>query len=184
MNANFVKKGAVVFAVMMFAGQTNTMTGMAESRDVPVRQFSALQGIEARAMTSSELSKIEAKGTFPYGWGTWFADNWIRSNWSKVGNMNFKKDGTPWGGNANTWYSNAKSAGLKTSKDTPTAGAIVVFNLSDNRGHVAIVTKTSKDKKTFDVKEMNYKGWGITSSRTGIKSTDKSVVGFIYNQKK
>lgn len=178
MSVNFVKKVAVVFAVMMFAGQTSTtMTAMAESNDVSVKQFSALPGIKAEAMTSGELSKIEAKGNFTAGYCTWYVDQLVRSNWKL-------KNGTPWKGNAKDWYSNAKAAGYKTGS-SPKAGSIVVYNknVGGGNGHVAYVTKVNK--KDFVVTEMNWtNGLFNTDTRTIKNNAMSNIAGFIYNQKK
>lgn len=174
MNANLVKKGVVVFAVMMFAGQTSTMTVMAESKDVQVSQFSAMQGISTEAMTSGELSKIEAKGNFTAGYCTWYVDQLVRSNWGL-------KTGTPWQGNAKDWYNNAKSFGYKTGS-SPKVGSIVVYNknVGSGYGHVAYVTKVNS--RDFVVTEMNWTyGLFKTDTRT-VKNNASNITGFIYKK--
>ncbi len=80
-----------------------------------------------------------------------------------------------WGGNARNWLANAAALGAKEGR-TPIPGAIVVTDES-RYGHVAVVDSVSKD--SFTVTEMNYKGLGITDTRTiGIASP--VIRGFIY----
>ena len=108
---------------------------------------------------STGLNKYPAHN-FPYGWCTWYVAT---------------KRHVPWGGNAGTWLYHAKAFGAKTGK-TPTVGSIVVTNES-RWGHVAYVEKVKGN--TITVSEMNYKGWGVKSSRT--ISTKSSVIkGYIY----
>jgi surface antigen len=44
-------------------------------------------------------------------------------------------------------------------------------------GHVAVVTKVKGGNVT--IKEMNYKGWAITSSRV-ISARSRKIKGYIY----
>jgi surface antigen len=98
--------------------------------------------------------------SFPWGYCTWYVAT---------------KKYVPWGGNAGTWLYNAKAYGAKTGKK-PKKGAILVTNESWY-GHVAIVEKVSGS--TITVSEMNYKGFGVKSTRT--LSTKSSVIkGYIY----
>ena len=97
---------------------------------------------------------------FPYGYCTWYVAS---------------KKYVPWGGNAGTWLYHAKAYGAKTGK-TPKKGAILVTNESWY-GHVAIVEKV--DGNSITISEMNYKGFGVRSTRT--LSTKSSVIkGYIY----
>jgi len=98
--------------------------------------------------------------SFPYGYCTWYVAS---------------KKYVPWGGNAGTWLYNARAYGVKTGK-TPKAGAIIVTNESWY-GHVGIVTKVKGSNVT--IKEMNYRGYGVVSSRT-ISSKSRVIKGYIY----
>jgi surface antigen/LysM repeat protein len=97
---------------------------------------------------------------FPYGYCTWY-----------VAQHKY----VPWGGNAGTWLYHAKSYGVKTGKN-PKKGAILVTNESWY-GHVAIVTKVNGDQIT--VKEMNYKGFAVESTRT-LSTKSRVIKGYIY----
>ena len=112
----------------------------------------------------SGLKKLEGKAgtghSFPYGYCTWYVA---------------QKRYVPWGGNAGTWLYNAKARGYKTGK-TPKKGSILVTSESW-WGHVAIVEKVKGN--TITVSEMNYKGWGKTSSRT-ISTKNRVIKGYIY----
>jgi len=104
--------------------------------------------------------KSRGRHNFPYGQCTWY-----------VAQHRY----VPWGGNAGTWLYHARAYGAKTGK-TPKVGAIVVTSESWY-GHVAIVTKVKNGSIT--IKEMNYKGWAVVSSRTlSIKS--RKIKGYIY----
>jgi len=97
---------------------------------------------------------------FPYGYCTWY-----------VAQHKY----IPWGGNAGTWLYHARAYGAKTGK-TPKEGAIIVTSESWY-GHVAIVTKVKGDQVT--IKEMNYKGFGVVSTRT-ISAKSRVIKGYIY----
>ncbi len=97
---------------------------------------------------------------FPYGYCTWY-----------VAQHKY----IPWGGNAGTWLYHARAYGAKTGK-TPKEGAIIVTNESWY-GHVGIVTKV--DGNNVTIKEMNYKGFGVVSSRT-ISVKSQVIKGYIY----
>jgi len=97
---------------------------------------------------------------FPYGYCTWY-----------VAQHKY----VPWGGNAGTWLYHARAYGAKTGK-TPKEGAIIVTSESWY-GHVGIVTKVKGNQVT--IKEMNYKGFGIVSSRT-ISAKSSVIKGYIY----
>ncbi len=97
---------------------------------------------------------------FPYGYCTWYVAS---------------KKYVPWGGNAGTWLYNAKAHGAKTGK-SPKKGSIIVTTESWY-GHVGIVTDVKGDKVT--ITEMNYRGFGVVSSRT-ISAKNKVIMGYIY----
>ena len=78
-------------------------------------------------------------------------------------------------GNAGQWIGNARRAGFATG-GSPVPGAIMVTNESWV-GHVAYVESVNGD--TITISEMNYKGWGVRSTRT-IDVNNSAIKGFIY----
>ena len=80
------------------------------------------------------------------------------------------------GGNANQWLTNAKTAGYQTGS-APTVGSVVVTTDSARYGHVAYVESVSND--SFTISEMNYEGFGVVNKRT-ISKNSSTVRGFIY----
>ncbi len=97
---------------------------------------------------------------FPYGYCTWYVSS---------------KKYVPWGGNAGTWLYHARAYGAKTGKK-PKTGAIIVTSESWY-GHVGIVTRVKGNN--VSIKEMNYNGWGVVSSRT-ISAKSRVIKGYIY----
>lgn len=98
---------------------------------------------------------------YPYGWCTYYVAT---------------RRAVPTGfGNGGAWLSSAKRSGWSTGS-TPIPGAIVVTRESW-LGHVAYVESVSGN--SFTISEMNYKGWGITSSRS-MSISDGAIKGFIY----
>ena len=97
---------------------------------------------------------------FPYGQCTWY-----------VAQHKY----VPWGGNAGTWLYHARAYGAKTGKKAK-VGAIMVTSESWY-GHVAIVTKIKGN--SIHIKEMNYKGWAVVSSRV-IAANSRRIKGYIY----
>jgi surface antigen len=97
---------------------------------------------------------------FPWGYCTWYVAQ------SKY---------VPWGGNAGTWLYHARAYGAKTGKK-PKKGAIIVTSESWY-GHVGIVTKVKGSSIT--IREMNYRGFGVESSRT-ISTKNRVIKGYIY----
>ena len=81
-----------------------------------------------------------------------------------------------WSGNAITWLSHAQIAGFPTGY-TPSVGAIMVTSEGGYTGHVAYVEAINGEDIT--ISEMNYNGWGVTSSRT-ISSSYGAIRGYIY----
>jgi len=69
----------------------------------------------------------------------------------------------PFGGNANQWCSNAKSAGFRIGSK-PAAGAIIVYSrLNSSAGHVGKVISYSDG--TMVIRDMNYAGKFIVTER-------------------
>lgn len=100
-------------------------------------------------------------GHFPWGWCTWYVSS---------------KRYVPWMGNAIEWYGNARAMGFAEGQK-PQAGAIMVTRESW-WGHVAYVDSVDADGG-FTVSEMNYKGFGVTSTRH-FSHNPSALVGFIY----
>lgn len=72
-------------------------------------------------------------------------------------------------GNANTWSRYVNTA-------SPSIGDAVVLKEGGSTGHVALVVGVSST--SIGLEEMNYKGYGIISSRT-IPLDYANVVGYI-----
>ena len=98
---------------------------------------------------------------FPYGYCTYYVS---------------QKRTVTWSGNASSWLAAAAADG-KAIGDTPQPGAIMVTSEGGRTGHVAYVEAVSGD--SFTVSEMNYKGFGIVSSRT-ISDSAGFIRGYIY----
>ncbi|HEY8740280.1 MAG TPA: CHAP domain-containing protein [Candidatus Dormibacteraeota bacterium] len=105
---------------------------------------------------------IGGGGHFSFGWCTWYVAT---------------KRYVPWMGNAIEWYGNAAAMGFPEGS-TPRQGAIMVTRES-GWGHVAYVESVDADGKGWTVSEMNFKGFGVVSSRH-ISMGLVPLVGFIY----
>ena len=101
-------------------------------------------------------------GHFSFGWCTWYVST---------------KRYVPWMGNAIEWWPNAAAMGFPEGH-APRAGAIMVTRES-GYGHVAYVEAVDPDGQGWTVSEMNYRGFGVTSSRH-IRMGQVPLVGFIY----
>lgn len=97
------------------------------------------------------LANYDAGNTYDYGYCTWYVKN--RRGASLPNGL----------GNANTWYSRASGFGMAVGS-TPRAGAVGATTRG-SLGHVVYVESVNADG-TVNISEMNYKGWGIQSSRT------------------
>lgn len=73
-------------------------------------------------------------------------------------------------GNADTWTSRAAAQGIPTGY-VPRAGAVGQYGM-----HVVYVTSVNADG-TFNLSEMNYKGYGVVSTRSNVSTSGWS---FIY----
>lgn len=80
-------------------------------------------------------------------------------------------------GNARDWLINAKKAGYETG-NYPLSGSVMVSGESI-WGHVAYVLSVNQNERTFKVKEMNYRGFGVWSERI-INFDYPKIKGFIY----
>lgn len=99
--------------------------------------------------------------TYDYGYCTWYVKN--RRGGSIPNSL----------GNANTWYARAAGSGMAVGS-APRAGAVGTTTRGA-LGHVVYVESVNADG-TVNVSEMNYKGFGITSSRT----TSAAEFNYIY----
>jgi len=133
----------------------------AQNRPVSVRS-KIPRKILPKQKTIAYGGKYKAGHWYPWGWCTYYAAK--------------KRGGVGWSGNAREWLANAKRAGYKTGHKAK-EGAILQTNESWY-GHVAYVEKVYPDN-SFDISEMNYKGFGIISRRH-IKAGDKRIMGFVY----
>jgi len=125
----------------------------------------AIAGQTSTAPYPSAYSPIRMSGggsghRFPYGYCTWYVA---------------QRRYVPWGGNAISWLSNARSSG-KATGSAPRPGAIMVSGES-RWGHVALVESVSGN--SFTISEMNYAGFGKKSTRT-ISTGSRIAKGFIY----
>lgn len=132
----------------------------ASNRDIATRSSSSSRENSFGNYTISTGTGASNNG-YPYGYCTYY----VATRRSVPSNL----------GNAGQWLYNAKSAGFSTGNN-PIAGAIMVSNESWV-GHVAYVE--SVDGDSFTVSEMNYAGFGRTSSRT-ISKDSPVIKGFIY----
>ena len=98
---------------------------------------------------------------YAWGWCTWYA-------------AYRRKVGRNWG-NAKNWLNSARAAGYSTGGE-PSVGAIVVTTESW-WGHLGIVDNVRGD--TITISEMNYKGFGVISSRS-ISKYSSFIRGYIY----
>lgn len=133
--------------------------GKGEDAVQPIRPSNPAAPQEDQQIFSKKYYAYPAH-KFPYGWCTWYVAS---------------RRHVPWGGNAGTWLYHARAYGAATGK-SPKAGSIMVTGES-RWGHVAIVEKVNGDQIT--VSEMNYKGWGVKSSRT-LSAKSSIIKGFIY----
>lgn len=114
----------------------------------------------SRSASVYQVTSSSGPNHFPWGWCTWY-----------VASRRY----VPWSGNAYNWYENAQSYGRPTGR-TPVPGAIMVTGES-GWGHVAYVESVSGN--SFTVSEMNYTGFGMTSTRS-VNVGAGFIRGFIY----
>lgn len=113
-------------------------------------------------------SAVYGSNGYDYGWCTWHAAN-RRQEIGRPIPSNL--------GNAITWLSVARRAGLPTG-DVPQAGAVVYHKDIGGLGHVAYVEKMNDDGSAL-VSDMNYPTWGSVTYRT-ITPDQFGNYGFIY----
>ena len=136
--------------------------------------------------TSSSSSKIVKKWTynanitngFYRGYCTWYVATQVPSIFTYTSDTTQNR---PFGWNASTWYSAAKSAWYTVSK-TPRAGSIVVYSkLRSSAGHVWIVRQYpyNWDSSKMLVEDMNYAWKFVVTQR--VESVNRGeIIWYIY----
>lgn len=126
-----------------------------------LKQLAATQKKKVAGASKVNKTPGSSNNAYPYGWCTYYVATrrYVPVHW----------------GDAKNWLNSARSAGYATGSQ-PAAGAIMVSSESWY-GHVAYVESVSGGMIT--ISEMNYKGWGITSSRT-ISASSSFIRGFVY----
>ncbi len=134
-----------------------------EDRVVAVARDSAPAATPAPSYNDTGKNVAPGANTnaFPYGWCTWYVAS--RKN-------------VTWMGNAGEWLGNAAAQGFATGS-VPAVGSIMV-TAESWWGHVAYVE--SVNGNIITVSEMNYAGWGVTSTRTIDVTRFGALKGFIY----
>lgn len=113
---------------------------------------------------------------FAVGYCTWYAA--IKS----PGIFKYTSDTTQarvFGGNARSWYANAKAAWYRVGQ-TPRVGAIIVYSaLRSSAGHVGIVREYYPDQWKMVIEDMNYAGRYIVTKRW--ENVNRGgIIGYIY----
>ncbi len=143
--------------------------GVAPSEPVAVRTARAESPVASYSSRFAFGSApVYGNNGYDYGWCTWHAAN-RRKEIGRPIPSNL--------GNANTWLSLARAAGIPTGS-TPQAGAVLWHKNIGGLGHVAFVEKDNGDG-TFLVSDMNYPIWGRVTYRT-ITPSEFSNFMFIY----
>lgn len=122
-------------------------------REIPVAVSLPVQtpGVADVRDNSAGVVRGDPGNTYDYGYCTWYVKN--RRGGSLPNGL----------GNANTWYARARNAGMAVGP-TPVPGAVGTTTRG-SYGHVVYVESVNGDG-TINISEMNYQGWGVTSSRT------------------
>lgn len=119
------------------------------------RALPAVVSLPKETPNVQPLRSYDAGNTYDYGYCTWYVKN--RRGASLPNGL----------GNANTWYARAAAAGMAVGS-TPKPGAVGTTTRGE-LGHVVYVESVNSDG-TITISEMNYKGWGVQSSRTASAS--------------
>lgn len=125
------------------------------------REIPAQVSLPATTPNAAPVRDYGAGNGYDYGYCTWYVKN--RRGASLPNGL----------GNANTWYARARSMGMSVGP-TPVAGAVGTTTRG-SLGHVVYVESVNGDG-TINISEMNYKGFGVKSSRT----TSASEFIYIY----
>lgn len=123
-----------------------------------IEKLDKLVLIQPKPVRTAVNSSQSTYNSYTYGYCTYGVASWrsVPNDW----------------GNANAWLYNARASGYATGNE-PKVGAIA-WTGSGSLGHVALVIGVSGDSVT--IKEMNYIGWNIISTRT----VHKSLFTYIY----
>lgn len=127
---------------------------------IPDGQIEDVAPAPAPSRTQYAIPASSGSNRFPWGYCTWYVAS---------------RRSIPWNGHAYQWYGNAIAYGRAVGS-TPVPGAVMV-TWESSIGHVAYVESVSGG--TFTVSEMNYVGYGRTSSRT-LTTSSVPLIGFIY----
>ncbi len=119
------------------------------------REIPAQVSLPATTPGAAPVRDFGGGNGYDYGYCTWYVKN--RRGASIPNNL----------GNANTWYSRAAAAGMAVGTE-PRAGAVGTTTRG-SLGHVVYVESVNADG-SVNISEMNYKGFGIQSSRTASAS--------------
>ena len=120
----------------------------AQCLDKPVQRTTTAQNPARGAVNGSQSTSRAPSGWYPYGQCTYYV-----STQRSVGQWN----------NASEWLWQAKRDGWATGS-TPQVGAIAWES-----NHVSLVVAVNGNNVT--VREMNYAGWGVISTRTAPASS-------------
>jgi surface antigen len=152
----WAKNTALTHPDLIHVGDQITIPEPSEqlSREIP-----AQVSLPATTPGAAPVRDYGGGNTYDYGYCTWYVKN--RRGASIPNTL----------GNANTWYSRAAAAGMAVGSE-PRAGAVGTTTRG-SLGHVVYVESVNGDG-TINISEMNYKGFGIQSSRT------TSAAEFLY----
>ncbi|MFN2466083.1 MAG: CHAP domain-containing protein [Candidatus Dormibacteria bacterium] len=128
----------------------------------PAAPVPAAPPVDPQRPNPDRAPVVGGGGHFSWGWCTWYVST---------------KRFVPWMGNAIEWYANAAAMGYPEGL-VPKAGAIMVTRES-GWGHVAYVESVDPDGRGWTVSEMNFRGFGVVSTRH-LTIGQGRVVGFIY----
>lgn len=152
-------------------GETIVIPDAIQPADVRTASYgisSARRGASSSGFSFGS-SAIYGGNGYDYGWCTWHAAN-RRIQIGKPLPTNL--------GNAISWLTRARSAGLPTAGGVPQAGAVLYHHDIRGLGHVAFVEKVNPDGSIL-VSDMNYPSWGKVTYRTEHPSSFGNY-SFIY----
>lgn len=129
--------------------------GVAPSEPVATRGYREGPVASYASRFAFGSAPVYGSNGYDYGWCTWHAAN-RRKEIGRPVPSNL--------GNANTWLSLSRAAGLATGS-TPQEGAVLWQKNIGGLGHVAFVEKDNGDG-SFLVSDMNYPVWGRVTYRT------------------
>ena len=138
-----------------------TTMGVPEQKLIEERAKAAQKAKKQFSVATLRPNQVNGN-LYPYGYCTWF----VKAKRSDIPNNM---------GHAKAWLNSAKVFNIATGSE-PKVGAIVVTTES-SYGHVAYIESIEND--TLVISEMNFKGWGKTSTRS-LNMTSKVIKGYIY----